>query len=135
VSLAAITLCVASQRVLIVVYFVIDSVRKLLDTLSYFYYIRMKKELLHRGIHILSVALLCILSVLFLHLSHYVALTLNDDRPTLEIANPFAGKFDTHRPAYLVVLCDLPRHPEINYLYTQSTLFCITLHCSENYKL
>jgi hypothetical protein len=36
VSFAAITLCIASQRVLIVVYFVIDSVRKLLDTLSYF---------------------------------------------------------------------------------------------------
>jgi uncharacterized membrane protein len=38
VSFAAITLCVASQRVFIVtvVYFVIDSVRKLLDTLSYF---------------------------------------------------------------------------------------------------
>jgi hypothetical protein len=37
VSFAAITLCVASQRVLIVVsvYFVIDSVRKLLDTSSY----------------------------------------------------------------------------------------------------
>jgi uncharacterized membrane protein len=37
VSFAAITLCVASQRVLVVVvvYFVIDSVRKLLDTLSY----------------------------------------------------------------------------------------------------
>jgi hypothetical protein len=36
VSLAAITLCVTSQRVFIVVsvYFVIDSVRKLLDTLS-----------------------------------------------------------------------------------------------------
>jgi hypothetical protein len=34
VSFAAITLCVASQRVFIVVvvYFVIDSVRKLLDT-------------------------------------------------------------------------------------------------------
>jgi hypothetical protein len=33
---AAITLCVASQRVLIaVVYFVIDSVRKHLDTFSY----------------------------------------------------------------------------------------------------
>jgi hypothetical protein len=35
VSLAAITLCVASQRVfivIVVVYFVIDSVRKLLDT-------------------------------------------------------------------------------------------------------
>jgi hypothetical protein len=36
VSFAAITLCVASQRVfIIVVYFVIDSVRKLLDTSSY----------------------------------------------------------------------------------------------------
>jgi hypothetical protein len=37
VSFAAITLCVASQRVFIVVkvYFFIDSVRKLLDTLSY----------------------------------------------------------------------------------------------------
>jgi len=36
-SFAAITLCVASQRVFIVisVYSVIDSVRKLLDTLSY----------------------------------------------------------------------------------------------------
>jgi uncharacterized membrane protein len=32
VSFTAITLCVASQRVFIVVYFVIDSVRKLLDT-------------------------------------------------------------------------------------------------------
>jgi hypothetical protein len=39
VSFAAITLCVASQRVFIVVvvYFVIDSVRKLLDTPSYFH--------------------------------------------------------------------------------------------------
>jgi hypothetical protein len=38
VSFAAITLCVASQRGFIVVsvYFVIDSVRKLLDTPSYF---------------------------------------------------------------------------------------------------
>jgi hypothetical protein len=37
VSVAAITLCIASQRVLIVVvvYFVIDSVRKLLDIPSY----------------------------------------------------------------------------------------------------
>jgi uncharacterized membrane protein len=37
VSFAAITLCVASQRVFIfvVVYFVIDSVRKLSDILSY----------------------------------------------------------------------------------------------------
>jgi hypothetical protein len=37
VSFAAITLCVASQHVfIVVVYFVIDSVRKLLDTHSYF---------------------------------------------------------------------------------------------------
>jgi hypothetical protein len=37
VSFAAIALCVASQRVfIVVVYFVIDSVRKLLDTSSYF---------------------------------------------------------------------------------------------------
>jgi hypothetical protein len=37
VSSAAITLCVVSQRAFIVVnaYFVVDSVRKLLDTLSY----------------------------------------------------------------------------------------------------
>jgi hypothetical protein len=38
VTSAAITLCVASQRVfvvVVVVYFVIDSVRKLLDTPSY----------------------------------------------------------------------------------------------------
>jgi hypothetical protein len=37
VSFAAITLCVAFQHVFIVVniYFVIDSVRKLLDTFSY----------------------------------------------------------------------------------------------------
>jgi hypothetical protein len=41
VSFAAITLCVASYRVfvvvvvVVVVYFVIDSVRKFLDTLSY----------------------------------------------------------------------------------------------------
>jgi hypothetical protein len=34
VSFAAITVCVASQRVFIIVYIVIDSVRKLLDTLS-----------------------------------------------------------------------------------------------------
>jgi hypothetical protein len=34
-SFAAITLCVASQRVFAVVYFVIDSVRKLLDLSSY----------------------------------------------------------------------------------------------------
>jgi hypothetical protein len=40
VSSAAITLCVASQRVFVVVaavYFVIDSVRKLLDTPSYIF--------------------------------------------------------------------------------------------------
>jgi hypothetical protein len=37
VSFAAITLCVASQRVFILVYFVIDSVRKLLDTPSYIF--------------------------------------------------------------------------------------------------
>jgi hypothetical protein len=38
VSFAAITLCVASQRVfvVVVVYFVIDSVRKLLDIPSYY---------------------------------------------------------------------------------------------------
>jgi uncharacterized membrane protein len=35
VNFAAITLCVASQRVFIVVYFVIDSVREILDTPSY----------------------------------------------------------------------------------------------------
>jgi hypothetical protein len=39
VSFAAITLCVASQRVFVdVVYFVIDSVRKLLDTPTYITY-------------------------------------------------------------------------------------------------
>jgi hypothetical protein len=36
VSFATITICVASQRVF-VVYFVIDSVRKLMDILSYVY--------------------------------------------------------------------------------------------------
>jgi hypothetical protein len=45
VSFVVITLCVASQRVFIVVsvYFIIDSVRKLLDTPSYFriLYVRM----------------------------------------------------------------------------------------------
>jgi hypothetical protein len=35
VSFAAITLCVASQRVFVVVYFIIDSVRKILDAPSY----------------------------------------------------------------------------------------------------
>jgi hypothetical protein len=39
VSFAAITLCVASQRVFIAVYFVIDSFRKLLDTPSYVLYL------------------------------------------------------------------------------------------------
>jgi hypothetical protein len=34
-NFAAITLCVASERVFVVVYFVIGSVRKLLDTPSY----------------------------------------------------------------------------------------------------
>jgi hypothetical protein len=37
VSFAAITLCVASQRVFVVVDFVIDSILKLLDTPSYVY--------------------------------------------------------------------------------------------------
>jgi hypothetical protein len=39
-SFATITLCVASQQVfiIVVVYFVIDSVRKLLDTPSYITY-------------------------------------------------------------------------------------------------
>jgi hypothetical protein len=37
VSFAAITLCVASLRVFIVVYFVMDSVRKLLSTPSYLF--------------------------------------------------------------------------------------------------
>jgi hypothetical protein len=39
VSFAAITLYVASQRVFDVVYFVIDSVRKLLDMPSYFFFL------------------------------------------------------------------------------------------------
>jgi uncharacterized protein HemY len=50
VSVAVITLCVASQQlfiviVVVVVYFVIDSVRKLLDTPSYFFpfYVYMRK--------------------------------------------------------------------------------------------
>jgi hypothetical protein len=39
VSFAAITVCVASERVfLVVVYFVIDSVRKLLDISSYVFF-------------------------------------------------------------------------------------------------
>jgi hypothetical protein len=53
VSFAAITLCVASQRVFIFVsvYFVIDSVQKLLDTPSYLYTIS------HNVIFYLSVCL------------------------------------------------------------------------------
>jgi hypothetical protein len=45
VSFAAITLCVASERVFIVVsaYFIIDSVRKLLDILPFFPRIRVKR--------------------------------------------------------------------------------------------
>jgi uncharacterized membrane protein len=37
VSFATITLCVASQRVFVVVYFVIDQVRRLLDILETVY--------------------------------------------------------------------------------------------------
>jgi len=61
VSFAAITLCVASQRVFIVVlvYFVIDSVRKLLDTPSY---ISPKKK--KKGIN-----KTCIFLNLFIHVS------------------------------------------------------------------
>jgi hypothetical protein len=43
-SFAVIALCVAYQRVFVVVYFVIDSVRKLLDTPSYLDY-----QLLFKG--------------------------------------------------------------------------------------
>jgi hypothetical protein len=39
VSFAAINLCVASQRVFVVVYFVIVSVRKLFDEPSYAFYL------------------------------------------------------------------------------------------------
>jgi hypothetical protein len=58
VSFAVITLCVVFQRVfvVVVVYFVIDSVRKLLDTLSY--YLRGVVLLLGswtRGYHLLTV--------------------------------------------------------------------------------
>jgi hypothetical protein len=42
VSFAAITLRVASRRVFTVVYFVIDSVRKLLDTPSYIYLLHIR---------------------------------------------------------------------------------------------
>jgi hypothetical protein len=47
VSFATITLCVASQRVFVVVsiYFVIDSVRKLLDSLSYLPKVKVKLSL------------------------------------------------------------------------------------------
>jgi hypothetical protein len=51
VSFAAITLCVASQRVFVVVYFVIDSVRKLLDTTSYI--IRDIEHLVYAEIYII----------------------------------------------------------------------------------
>jgi uncharacterized membrane protein len=43
VSFAAINLCIASRRVFVVVYFVIDSVRKLLDTPSYVKVVSSKK--------------------------------------------------------------------------------------------
>jgi hypothetical protein len=48
VSCAVITFCVASQRVFIVVsmYFVIDSVRKLLDTPSYLFQTRSESVML-----------------------------------------------------------------------------------------
>jgi hypothetical protein len=53
VSFAAITLCAASQRELIVVvYFVIDSIRKLLDTPSYINY--SKDFVLFRSVYRLS---------------------------------------------------------------------------------
>jgi hypothetical protein len=49
VSFAAITLCVASQRVfvvvVVVVYFVIDSVRKLMDTPSYITHVKINLSL------------------------------------------------------------------------------------------
>jgi hypothetical protein len=49
VSFAAITLCVASQQVFIaaVVYFVIDSVRKLLDIPSYVKLLLLHSETVH----------------------------------------------------------------------------------------
>jgi hypothetical protein len=44
VSFEAITLCVASQRVFIVViYFDIDSIRKILDTTPYIYFFKNMK--------------------------------------------------------------------------------------------
>jgi hypothetical protein len=48
VSFAAITLCVASQRVFIVVYFVTDSAPKLLDTPSYISDLNISVELIWR---------------------------------------------------------------------------------------
>jgi hypothetical protein len=45
VSFKAITLCVASQRVFIVVYFVMDSFRKLLDIPSYMDEVQVKLSL------------------------------------------------------------------------------------------
>jgi hypothetical protein len=49
VSLAAITLCVASQQVIpkVSVYFVIESFRKLLDTPSYCFTIYLKEQILN----------------------------------------------------------------------------------------
>jgi hypothetical protein len=65
VSFAAITLYVASQRVFIVVsvYFVIDSVRKFLNTLSYintvplFIVVKMKDKNISHGHHIVDYTL------------------------------------------------------------------------------
>jgi hypothetical protein len=51
VSVAAITLCVASQRVFIVVYFVIDSVRKILDIPSYFMSLQSRIINFHHQLH------------------------------------------------------------------------------------
>jgi hypothetical protein len=50
VSFAAITLCFASQRVFIVVYFVIDTVRKLLYTPCMYGYMEMCAGIRHRGL-------------------------------------------------------------------------------------
>jgi hypothetical protein len=49
VSFTAINLCVASQRMFIVVYFVIDSVRKLLDTPSDLFFMRSLHKLNQMG--------------------------------------------------------------------------------------
>jgi hypothetical protein len=66
VSFAAITLCVASQRVFIVVnvYFVIDSVRKLLDTPSYVRTIQVGCDCLHEFHCTTSSYVLCYLTAL-----------------------------------------------------------------------